>query len=48
MIATVLGHSNTKTTKRYVRYASESLKPFFERRSRRGTVRRLSVKKVRK
>lgn len=45
MIATVLGHSNTKTTKRYVRYASDPLKKFFERRNKKGTVSRLSVTK---
>lgn len=46
IIATVLGHSDTKVTKKYVRYASDSLKQFFERKKvKRGTVRKLSVGK---
>ena len=47
MIATVLGHSNTKTTEKYTRYASDSLKPFFERKkAKKGTVPRLSPKEI--
>ena len=43
IIATVLGHSNTKTTERYARYASDSLKPFYQRRkTKKGTVHELS------
>ena len=43
IIATVLGHSNTKTTEKYARYASDSLKPFYERKkAKKGTVHRLS------
>ncbi len=48
IIATVLGHSDTKVTKKYVRYASDSIKPFFERKKvKKGTVRKLSVGKKR-
>jgi integrase len=44
IIAEVLGHSDTKVTKHYTRYASDSLKPFFKRRQvKKGTVRGLSV-----
>lgn len=43
IIAEVLGHSDTKTTKKYVRYASDSLKPFFKRRGiKKGIVTKLS------
>ena len=43
MIATVLGHSNTKTTEKYTRYASDSLKPFYKRKkAKKGTVHKLS------
>jgi integrase len=44
IIATVLGHSDTKTTKKYTRYTADSLKPFFKRRNvKKASVRRLSV-----
>jgi hypothetical protein len=33
MIAEVLGHSDTKTTKKYARYGTRALKPFFKRRN---------------
>ncbi len=33
MIAEVLGHIDTKTTKKYARYGTRVLKPFFKRRS---------------
>jgi len=43
IIATVLGHSDTKVTRKYVRYASDSIKPFFERNNvRKATVHKLS------
>jgi hypothetical protein len=46
IIATVLGHTDTKVTKKYVRYASDSIKPFFERKkARKGTVHKLSPRK---
>jgi site-specific recombinase XerD len=33
IISKVLGHSNTRTTQHYTRYASDSFKPFFKRRN---------------
>jgi hypothetical protein len=33
MIAEVLGHTDTKTTKKYARYGTRALKPFFKRRN---------------
>lgn len=44
IIATVLGHSNTKTTSRYVRYASQALKGFFTRHPKQATVSKLPAK----
>jgi site-specific recombinase XerD len=44
IIAKVLGHSDTKTTKNYTKYASESLKPFYKRRNiKKATVHKLSL-----
>jgi hypothetical protein len=33
MIAEVLGHTDTKSTKKYARYGTRALKPFFRRRT---------------
>ena len=33
MIAEVLGHTDTKSTKKYARYGTRALKPFFKRRT---------------
>jgi site-specific recombinase XerD len=33
MVAQVLGHTDTKTTKKYARYGTRALKPFFKRRN---------------
>lgn len=48
IIATVLGHSDTKTTKKYIRYAAETLKPFFKRQVKKATVYELSMAKNKK
>lgn len=43
IIVTVLGHSNTKTTEKYARYESDSLKLFYERKKvKKATVHKLS------
>ena len=33
MVAQVLGHTDTKTTKKYARYGTRALKPFLRRRT---------------
>lgn len=43
IIAKVLGHADTKVTKHYTRYASESLKPFFKReKNKKAIVKKLA------
>lgn len=38
IIASVLGHTSTKTTEKYVRYASDALRPFYERKKTRKAI----------
>ena len=46
LIAKVLGHSDTKTTRHYVRYASDALKDFYKRRNlKKASVSKLSAGK---